>query len=436
MGVMFLVMTPCLYCNVSDSWMLPNKWKRMVIGAAGMYVEVALASICTFLWWFTHPGTLNYLCLNIMFISSVSTILFNANPLLRYDGYYILSDYLEIPNLRQKATTILRRKMGAVLLGLPEPEDPFLPQRKQALFAIYSVAAAIYRWVVSLSIFWFLYRVLEPYGFKLVGQMIAMMALYGLIVQPLWQLGKFFYTPGRIDQVNQKRFRMSLAAGAVGLLFFFCFPLPYSVKCSLYVQPRDGQPVYVETAGRLKQVAVRPGDRVQQGTTIAELRNADLQRRIAKLSGQKTQLESRWSSLLQRDLNGDKLAATELDGVRQSLAGVTEQLRKQQDQATKLTVTAPATGIVVRSASRPAEHQGHLTLTSWSGSIFDEANRGAALEESLSVCQIADPTKLEAVLAIDQNDLEFVHRGQSVEIVMAQLPWKRIRRHSIAHRPG
>ena len=117
MGVMFLVLTPCLYCNVSDSWMLPNRWHRAAIGAAGMYVEIVIASICTFIWWFSEPGFLNYVCLNVMFVSSVSTILFNANPLLRYDGYYILSDVMEIPNLRQKASSILSRKLGSWCLG-------------------------------------------------------------------------------------------------------------------------------------------------------------------------------------------------------------------------------------------------------------------------------------------------------------------------------
>ena len=84
--------------------MLPNKWQRAAIGAAGIYVEISLASLATFIWWFTEPGILHYLCLNIMFISSVSTILFNANPLLRYDGYYILSDMISVPNLRGQAT--------------------------------------------------------------------------------------------------------------------------------------------------------------------------------------------------------------------------------------------------------------------------------------------------------------------------------------------
>ncbi|MFO1066117.1 MAG: hypothetical protein U0892_19830 [Pirellulales bacterium] len=94
MGLMFLVFTPCLYCNVSDSWMLPNKWHRVIIGAAGMYVELILASIATWIWWYSAPGMLNFLCLAVMFICSVSTVVFNGNPLLRFDGYYIVMDIL------------------------------------------------------------------------------------------------------------------------------------------------------------------------------------------------------------------------------------------------------------------------------------------------------------------------------------------------------
>src|SRR5206468_11742270 len=112
MGVMLLVMTPCLYCNVSDSWMLPNKWHRAAIGAAGMYIELVMASIATFLWWFSEPGLLNNVCLAVMFVCSVTTLVFNANPLMRYDGYYILADLLEIPNLRQKAGQVLSRTLG------------------------------------------------------------------------------------------------------------------------------------------------------------------------------------------------------------------------------------------------------------------------------------------------------------------------------------
>ena len=102
MGFMLMVLTPAMYCDTSDSWILPNKWHRIAIGAAGMWVEVIMASLATFVWWYTQPSWLHYLALNVMFLCSVATIGFNINPLLRYDGYYMLSDLLEIPTCRSR----------------------------------------------------------------------------------------------------------------------------------------------------------------------------------------------------------------------------------------------------------------------------------------------------------------------------------------------
>ena len=92
LGFMLLVFTPCLYCNVSDAWLLSDKWRRIAISAAGIVVEVMVASLATFVWWFSGSGLINSLCLDLMFVCSVNTMLLNGNPLLRYDGYYILSD--------------------------------------------------------------------------------------------------------------------------------------------------------------------------------------------------------------------------------------------------------------------------------------------------------------------------------------------------------
>ena len=166
---MMLVFTPCLYCNVSDSWMLPNKWQRVFIGAAGMYVELILASIATFLWWFSEDGMFRFLCLSVMFICSVSTVVFNGNPLLRFDGYYITMDTLEIPNLRQKSSEILKRWFQKTCLGLELQDNPFLPTRNRALFGIYTIASFIYRWVVAFGIIMFLNQVLKPYGLQSLG---------------------------------------------------------------------------------------------------------------------------------------------------------------------------------------------------------------------------------------------------------------------------
>ena len=103
MGMLFLCFSPAMYCNVSDAWTLPNKWHRIIISVAGIYVELMIAAIATFVWWNTPSQPfINNLCLSLMIVCSVSTVLFNANPLMRYDGYYVLADWLEIPNLRDR----------------------------------------------------------------------------------------------------------------------------------------------------------------------------------------------------------------------------------------------------------------------------------------------------------------------------------------------
>jgi putative peptide zinc metalloprotease protein len=212
MGVMLLCFTPCLYCNVTDSWTIPSKWRRAAIGAAGMYVELLLASLATFGWWFSHPGLVNSLCLNVMFVSSVSTLLFNANPLLRYDGYYILSDLLEIPNLRQKASAVLRATFAKWVLGLPERPDPFLPARHRGWFALYSVASAVYGWVVTLSIFWFLYFLLKSWNLVALTPILAVVMLWGLVAVPLWRVIRLIQMPQRSRRVNKLRAGVCTAA--------------------------------------------------------------------------------------------------------------------------------------------------------------------------------------------------------------------------------
>jgi putative peptide zinc metalloprotease protein len=434
MGIMMLVLTPCLYCNVSDSWMLPNKWHRAAIGAAGMYVEIVLASTCTFIWWFTNPGLLNYVCFNVMFVSSVSTLLINANPLLRYDGYYILSDLVEIPNLRQKASAILQRKLGAWCLGLTEPPDPFLPQQRQSFFAIYCIAAAAYRWVVVLGILWFLYQVFKPYGLQIIGQMIAMMSLYGLLVAPVWKLCKFFYVPGRMDQVKKPRMFASIAVAGVMLLAIFFVPLPYYTDCSLYLQLRDAASVYVETPGAIKQIHVRDGQWVDRDQPIITLQNLDIQISISRIVGAKRQLESRRIALLQRSFD-DESAAAEIAEVQEALSARDEQLQNRLREAQHLAITAPLAGWVIPPPSVPVSPRGSVNLRGWSGTPLDLRNRNAFLSEGISVCQIGDPRHLEAILAIDQSDMEFVREGQTVDIMFEQLPGQRFRSRisQIAH---
>ncbi len=421
MGVMLLVLTPCLYCNVSDSWMLPSKWRRMAIGAAGMYVELVLASVCTFLWWFSEPGMLNYLCLNVMFVCSVSTLLFNANPLLRYDGYYILSDLIEIPNLRQKASAILRRKMGKWFLGLDETPDPFLPARRQWLFALYSVASVIYRWVVVLSILWFLNKVFEPYGLQTLGQLIAGAALFGLVVVPLWQLFKFFRVPGRIDKVKSIRLCVSLGIVTALVAGVFFVPLPYYVECSLHVQPRGATAVYVDVPGTVQAIHARPHATVGAGQQLVSLENVDVELEIVRLEGQRLEQLARFASLQQRAFE-DESAGRELAQVEEALATIEQQLLRRNRDRQRLDITAPVSGTVIPPPHIPRDDQDETILPTWHGTPLEIKNVGAFFEDGVLVCHVGDPRQLEAILAVDQADIEFVCEGQSVELFLDQFP--------------
>ena len=280
-----------------------------------------------------------------MFICSVSTIVFNANPLLRYDGYYILADLTEIPNLRQKATTILSRKLGQWCLGLEPPEDPFLPQRNQLFFALYSVAAAAYRWVVAMSICWFLYKLFQSYHLKFVGQIVVAMSLYGLFFMPLYQMGKFFYVPGRIDQVKKPHFYTTLGVLTAVVLAFCFLPLPHSVICTLEVQARDAQPVYVDVAGNLVELDVKAGQRVVEGQPLGPTpklrprsggRQAPRQRRGVQAEAGRVSAQQSFR---------DRHALGEIPAVQEALATAKKQLEEKTEDQRRLRLVAPAAGL-------------------------------------------------------------------------------------------
>lgn len=408
-GVMFLVFTPCLYCNVSDSWMLPNKWQRAFIGAAGMYVEIFLASIATYLWWFSEPGLLNQLSLSVMFICSVSTVVFNGNPLLRFDGYYILMDLAEIPNLRQKATEILKRFFVGTCLGIEQQENPFLPQRRKLLFAIYTIAAVIYRWIVTFSIMFFLNKVLEPYGLKVIGQAIAVVGFVGLVVQPAWALAKFFYIPGRMHKMKKHRVIAS-AVVAVAIVFAFLYmPLPFHVQCQLEVQPRGATPVFAGVPGKIVEVTTQPGTAVKAGDVLARLDNIDLQLEVMKLEGEKARLEVELDGLERQRFSDDR-ASLQVQAVKEMLVTTTEQLHEKQRDLGRLTIVAPMDGYVFPAPPRPKRDSGDGRLPQWSGSPFEAKNQGALLGGADQFCQIGKSTDYDAVLVIDQTDVNLVQR--------------------------
>jgi putative peptide zinc metalloprotease protein len=412
-GAMLLVFTPCLYCNVSDSWMLPNKWKRVWIGAAGIYVELILAAFAAYIWYFSEPGLLNDLCLNMMFLNLVSTILVNGNPLLRFDGYYILMDALEIPNLRQKATEVLKRWFQKTCLGLELQDDPFLPKRNQALFAIYTVASVIYRWVVVFSICWFLIKVLEPYGLQSLGRMFAVAGFAGLIAQPVIQTWKFIRTPGRLAKVKRRPLFTSLGILAAVLAAVIYIPLPHRIHTPFEIRPTRAGSVYAGVPGQIIRT-VKAGTLVSAGDELAVLQNLDLNLRLTELIGQEKEAEAKLRNLQLRS-RADETLKAQLETQVELIQSLRQLQDRTREEISRLVVVAKRDGIVIPPPEKESQG-GDGRLPGWSGSPLSERNRGALLTAEDLLCEIGSPTELEAVLIVDQGDVQLVDVGQWVDM--------------------
>ena len=420
-GLMFLVFTPCLYCNVSDSWLLPNKWHRVVIAAAGMYVELVLAAICTFLWWFSREGLFNHLCLNLMFVCSVSTLLFNANPLLRFDGYYILADLAEIPNLRSKASQVLARGLARRCLGIESQTDPLLPGQRRWFFGLYAVAAVVYRWLITFSILFFLLKVFEPYDLQPLGHVLILISLVGLVGVPLWRLGKYFSVPGRLEQVKRPNVLNTLAILGLAMAALGLIPFPHRVGCELLIEPHDAEPIYVQTAGLLREVQVRPGQRVQPGQPLAELINLDLVSQIAALEAELQQQRLQLQNLLRQRFADPQMVAPDGE-LREVIATLEKQLIAKRHDLAALTPKAPRAGRVISPPRLGKEPWSEGRLPAWSGYPLDRENLGTYLEQGVLLCYVGPGTHWEARLTIDPGDVELVAQGQSVEMMLAQQP--------------
>lgn len=426
MGVMLLVGSPCLYCDVSDSWMLKNKWKRILIGGAGMIIEVVLSAIAVFAWWLTEPGLFHYLCLNLFFVTSVTTVIFNANPLMRLDGYYMLSDFLEIPNLRSKADKLLQDGLAKWALGAETRADPFMPQTGKAWFALFAIASKVYGWFVLGGILVFLYTVLKPSGLQSIGQTLAFVSVAG-VVWGLVMNGYRMVSAPRPKPLNKWRVGLSLGLLAGVITALGTIPVPWFGSAAFMIEPLGVRHVLTQIPGELTALHVKPGDRVEAGQLLAELSDATLDDRRDEMVVQlAVQQRARHAAIVTDDSAGKLIA-------QQTIASLIDQLRELGEQRRHLHLVAPIAGTIVAPPKLPAPKMEQLKtrLVGWTGTPFDDKNEHAVLDERTHLLSIAPSKSMQAVLYLDQADRQDVRLGLSVGMKFEHLPY-RVYRGAIA----
>jgi putative peptide zinc metalloprotease protein len=270
-GVSLLLLVPAPFVDASAASAFPEKYRRMAVGAAGIMVELFLAAIAFFVWTRVADGTVRDIAFVIMAVGGVSTVLFNGNPLLRFDGYYIFSDLLDIPNLGPRSNGYISYLAQRYLLGVPNATSPVTGRGEAPILFFYAVLSFAYRWLVTGFI------VMWAGGISFwLGMLIAAGAVYSMLMQPLMRIVTFLR---QAPQLQRNRSRGMAIAGGVGIavLVLVCFvPFPFISHAQGVVWLPEQARVRAATEGFVTEVLARDGQEVEVGDPIVVLSDPDL----------------------------------------------------------------------------------------------------------------------------------------------------------------
>ena len=405
MGAMLLFFTPCVYCNVTDSWMLPSKWQRAGVAAVGVWVELLLASCFGLLWWFSEPGWFHQFAACVMLIGSINSLLLNGNPLLHFDGYYVLADLWEYPNLGARSQRVLRDAAWQALLGIPPTHRETAEDRNRLL--LYGLSATVYRLFLIAALITAAYWFLKPY---------RMTALLLALVLPLaiLPLQRFATRVNQMlkDPATRIRRRHLIVTGTVFVLLacLACVPLPRKVRATGRVRFLNERFIRVAVPGRITQ-GIAEGEAVSQGTVVARLENDELSRKLAELQEEQVQLKLQIEEL-QGMRQADPEATAKVPTLQEQLAGVEREISSQQMDVDRLQVLAPQDGIVVAPPTTPRRDE-EGELPTWSGTPLRPENRGCYLERGEVLAILGDPQSMSIMAEVEPATVEQIEVGQA-----------------------
>lgn len=272
MGVAFLIFFPCLYCNTTDAWQLADRKQRMAIGAGGIIAEAMLAVAAAYVWHFTRSGIINSLAFYLMTVSLVSTILFNGNPLLKFDGYFILIDWLRIPNLAGKAAGYVKYLFMNRVFGISKYPDTSRTPREAAIFPIYGVSSFIYRIFLYTGIVAGVYYRFD----KTLGLLLASMAFVLFVIRPILRGLRALHTQrGEIHPRFAGILVLVLLIVGVGTVLFT--PISGHSVYPCYLASAKTQKLTVPLRTLVEEVLVKKGSVVGKGDILFTLDTSRLE---------------------------------------------------------------------------------------------------------------------------------------------------------------
>jgi putative peptide zinc metalloprotease protein len=366
MGVALLVMWPVLYTDTSGAWRLARRRQRLAIGAAGMAAELALACWATLLWSFLQDGMLRSAVFTLASTTWILTLVVNLSPFMRFDGYFLLSDLLGVPNLQQRAFALTRWRLREALFGFGDSAPEHFPTGLRRLLIGYSIGTWIYRLFLFLGIALLVYH----FAFKLLGLLLFAVEIGYFILMPLVNEARQWYARRKDYRMNRNSL-VSLSVFALGLVLL-CVPWRSSIEAPALLKAAHQASLYTPVGGRLAEVRVQPGDLVQAGQPLFVLDAPDLRHELESVERRIVILQ--WQSSFQLL---DRESAAGLGVVRQELDAARQRQQVLHQQWQELTVRAPFAGRA-RELAEPLQAGQWLPAGEWLGTLVGD--EGAQVE--------------------------------------------------------
>jgi putative peptide zinc metalloprotease protein len=400
MGVAFLIFFPCLYCNTTDAWQLADRKQRAVISAAGIIAEAIIAIVSAYIWYFSKPGMINSLAFYLMAVSFVSTVLFNGNPLLKFDGYFILIDFLGMPNLATNSFKYLKYLFNNKVLGNTLFENPAANTRETLIFTVYGISAFLYRIVLYAGIIGAVYYRFD----KAIGILLALLALCLFVVRPTFLGVKSLYTGRR--EIHPKLSGLAVFAAIFAVtLGILCLPWSTKSVYPCFVDSQKTQKLAVPIHTLVKEVFVREGSSVQKGEVLFSL---DISYLSLKLK----------QKHLEREVVENEIEMLLLDEDERSQAGKKEvELRQVEDEIKLL-----KDQFVLVDKSTVAPFDGVVT------DLDARLQEGFQPGEGVVVGDLRSLTRCVVRALVPAKDIHKVRQGKEVEIWLPVGPGRVFRR--------
>lgn len=351
-GVMILIFIPVPYVDASSSAAFRSKWKRAVVGAAGIMVEAGLAAVAVMIWVAAEPGMVRALAFNVMLIGGVSTLLFNGNPLLKFDGYYVLADLLEIPNLASRANKYVLYLLQHYVFGIAEISSPVTARGEAFWFVIYSLSSVAYRLSIMLTI-----ALLIASKLFFIGIALAVVSVVTTLVWPIIKAVRFLVESPLLHRRRRRAIAISAGTMTAALVLLLAVPLPLATMAQGVVWVGEQSTIRALSDEFVAGIPAASGNWVEAGTTLVTGDDATLVAAAAVLEKQLDELSLRLEAAMPRDI-------VQANILREQIMHMERQLELSRRHLADLKLTAPKAGqfLIMDEADLPGRflHKGDV----------------------------------------------------------------------------